>query len=82
MVGGFWDWECVFKMLTEECEERGRYCLSIEDGADCKDGDIGIGWGRYNLETNVIPRYKDRYSNYMFWVSNNRYYLCCENING
>ena len=82
MVRGFWDWECVFKMLIEGCEEKGRYCLSIEKGAVCKDGDVGKGWGKYNLETNVIPRYQDRYPNYMFWVSNNRHYLRCEKING
>ena len=80
MARGFWNWECVFEILTKECEEKGEYCLSIEDGAICKNGEIGRGWGKYNLETKVIPCYRERYPNYMFWVSDNRYYLCCKKI--
>ena len=59
-------------------EHEGYYKLSIEEGAQFKDGPIKRGWGEANLRQNVLPRYRRRYPNYEFGVTSDRKYLWCK----
>jgi len=82
-MSGRWHWDKVFEHLVYMCDKHGGYYqLSIEEGAQFKDGQVGEGWGEYNLRQKIIPRYQKYYTDYEFGVSGNRKYLWCKRKTG
>lgn len=73
-----WNWDAVFELLTQKCEELGGYYeLSNEEAAPFKIGEIGDGWGEANLRNTVFPQYRARYSDYDFGIGSSRQYIWC-----
>lgn len=76
-----WNWDDVFKFLVEHCDKNGGYYeLSIKEGSQFKEGEIGKGWGEMNLRRNIFPHYKQLYPKYGFGLGSQRLYIWCRLI--